>query len=87
MILLMEEVDDNELKMWVLNYGKILRKFNAFDISVVSRGKQKLAYSIKNKLRGTYIQFNFSSMPKYVNNFYNILNIDSNVLRSSIFIN
>nr|QYB19030.1 ribosomal protein S6 [Climaconeis cf. scalaris]QYB19123.1 ribosomal protein S6 [Climaconeis cf. scalaris] len=85
MVLLIEEFNENELKIWVLNYGKNLRKFNACEISVVSRGKQKLAYDIKKKLRGTYIQFNFSSMPKYIFNFSEMLNMDSNVLRFSAF--
>jgi ribosomal protein S6 len=81
MILLTEEFNDSELKTWVFNYAKNLRKFNVCDISVISRGKHNLSYSIKNKTKGNYIQLNFSSMPKYINNFANILKLDSNVLR------
>jgi ribosomal protein S6 len=81
MILLTEEFNDSELKTWVFNYAKSLRKFNVCDISVISRGKHNLAYSIKNKMKGNYIQLNFSSMPKYINNFSNILKLDSNILR------
>ena len=81
MILLTEEFNDNELKTWVFNYAKNLRKFNVCDISVISRGKHNLAYSIKNKVKGNYIQLNFSSMPKYINNFSNFLKMDLNVLR------
>jgi ribosomal protein S6 len=81
MILLTEEFNDNELKTWVFNYAKNLRKFNVCDISVISRGKHNLAYSIKNKVKGNYIQLNFSSMPKYINNFSNFLKLDLNVLR------
>ncbi|MCL4386299.1 MAG: 30S ribosomal protein S6 [Cyanobacteria bacterium] len=81
MILLKEEFNDSELKTWVFNYAKRLRKFNVCDISVISRGKHNLAYSIDNKIKGNYIQLNFSSMPKYINNFSNILKIDSNILR------
>ena len=33
MILLTEEFNDSELKSWVFNYAKSLRKFNVFDIS------------------------------------------------------
>ena len=40
MILLTEEFNDSELKTWVFNYAKSLRKFNVCDISVISRGKQ-----------------------------------------------
>ena len=85
MILLSEEFNDNELKTWVFNYAKNLRKFNACDISVISRGKQNLAYTIDKKMKSNYIQFNFSSMPKYINNFSNTLKMDSNVLRFLIF--
>lgn len=85
MILLTEEFNDNELKTWVFNYAKNLRKFSVSDISVISRGKHNLAYPIANKVKGKYIQLNFSSMPKYINNFSNILKLDSNVLRFLVF--
>ena len=85
MILLTEEFNDNELKAWVFNYAKNLRKFSVCDISVISRGKHNLAYPIDNKMKGNYIQLNFSSMPKYISNFSNILKLDSNVLRFLVF--
>jgi ribosomal protein S6 len=81
MILLTEEFNDRELKTWVLNYAKKLRKFSVCDISVISRGKHNLAYSINNRSKGNYVQLNFSSMPKYINNVSNILKLDSHVLR------
>ena len=85
MILLTEEFNDNELKTWVFNYAKNLRKFSVCDISVISRGKHNLAYPIDNKLKGNYIQLNFSSMPKYIEDFSKILKMDSNVLRFLVF--
>jgi ribosomal protein S6 len=85
MILLTEEFNDSELKTWVFNYAKTLRKFSVCDISVISRGKHNLAYSINNTMKGNYIQLNFSSMPKYIKNFSNILKMDSNVLRFLVF--
>jgi len=85
MILLTEEFNDSELKTWVFNYAKSLRKFSVCDISVISRGKHNLAYSINDKLKGNYIQLNFSSMPKYIEDFSKILKLDSNVLRFSVF--
>lgn len=81
MILLTEEFNDSELKAWVFNYAKNLRKFNVCNISVIARGKQNLAYPIKDRLKGNYIQLNFLSMPKYIDNFSKILKMDSNVLR------
>ena len=85
MILLNEEFNDNELKTRVFNYAKNLRKFSVCDISVISRGKHNLAYPIDDKIKGNYIQLNFSSMPKYIHNFSNILKLDSNVLRFLVF--
>jgi ribosomal protein S6 len=85
MIILTEEFNDSELKTWVFNYAKNLRKFSVCDISVISRGKQSLAYPISRKMKGNYIQLNFSSMPKYISNFSNILKLDSNVLRFLVF--
>ena len=81
MILLTEEFNDSELKAWVFNYAKNLRKFNVCDISVISRGKHKLEYLIKDRTKGNYIQLNFSSVPKYINVFLQTLKLDSNVLR------
>ena len=81
MILLTEEFHDSELKTWVFHYAKSLRKFNVCDISVISRGKHHLAYPINSRTKGNYIQLNFSSMPKYINNFSNSLKLDLNVLR------
>jgi ribosomal protein S6 len=69
------------LKTWVFNYAKGLRKFNVCDISVISRGKHKLAYSIKDRVKGNYIQLNFSSMPKYIETFLQTLKLDSKILR------
>ena len=85
MILLTEEFNDNDLKTWVFNYAKNLRKFSVCNISVISRGKHNLAYPIDTKMKGNYIQLNFLSMPKYIKNFYDVLKIDTNVLRFLIF--
>jgi len=85
MILLTEEFNDAELKTWVFNYAKNLRKFSGCDISVISRGKHNLAYTIDNKVKGNYIQLNFSSVPKYISNLSHILKMDSHVLRFSVF--
>ncbi|EED86142.1 predicted protein [Thalassiosira pseudonana CCMP1335] len=81
MILLTEEFNDNELKTWAFNYAKALRKLNASEISVISRGKRDLSYEIANQKRGNFIQISFSSIPKYIENFSSSLKFDSNVLR------
>nr|YP_010021088.1 ribosomal protein S6 [Chaetoceros muellerii]QOK36107.1 ribosomal protein S6 [Chaetoceros muellerii]UHB41436.1 ribosomal protein S6 [Chaetoceros sp. DS1] len=81
MILLTEEFNDSELKTWAFNYAKALRKLNASEISVISRGKRELTYMIKNQKRGNFIQINFSSFPRNIEEFANSLKLDSNVLR------
>ena len=81
MILLSEEFNDSELKTWAFNYAKTLKKLNASEISVISRGKRDLSYDIANQKRGNFIQINFSSIPKYLENFSSGLKFDTNVLR------
>ena len=85
MILLTEEFNDSELKTWVFNYAKSLRKFSECNISVICRGKRNLASPISHRQKGNYIELNFSSMPKYINNFSHLLKMDSNVLRYLVF--
>ena len=81
MILLTEEFNDSELKTWAFNYAKALRKLSASEISVISRGKRDLSYWINNQKKGNFIQINFLSMPKYIDDFSNKLKFDTNVLR------
>ena len=81
MILLTEEFNDGDLKTWAFHYAKALRKLNASEISVISRGKRDLAYATKNQKRGNFIQINFSSLPKNIEDFSNNLKLDPNVLR------
>lgn len=85
MILLTEEFNENELKRWVFNFAKNLRKFSVCEISVISRGKQNLAYPIETQGQGNYLQINFSSRPKYIKNFSQILMLDNNVVRFLTF--
>ena len=81
MILLTEEFNDNEIKAWVFNLAKLLRQFSVSDISVISLGKLKLSYPIDNKMKGTYLQLNFSGIPKFINNIAKILKMDSHIIR------
>nr|YP_010242034.1 ribosomal protein S6 [Coscinodiscus granii]QTI82949.1 ribosomal protein S6 [Coscinodiscus granii] len=84
-ILLSEEFNDSELKTWAFNYAKSLQNLSASNISVISRGKRDLAYWINNQRQGNFIQINFSSLPKYLNDFAADLKFDTNVLRFLIF--
>jgi ribosomal protein S6 len=77
MILLTEEFNDSELKTWVFNYAKEFYGNLVFRISVISRGKHNLAYSINNGEKLYTIKF--LKHAKYINNFSNILKLDSHV--------
>jgi small subunit ribosomal protein S6 len=81
MILLREEFNDSELKVWAFNYAKALQNLSASEISVISRGKRNLAYLLKNQKKGNFIQINFSSMPYLLKSFSKDLKLDNNVLR------
>jgi len=81
MILLTEKINETQLKTWALNFAKGLQSLGASEISVISRGKRNLAYSVKNQKKGNFIQINFLSMPKYINDFSYQLKFDTNVLK------
>ncbi len=81
MILLTDEFNENEVKTWVFNLSKLLREFRISDVSVISLGKLKLSYPIDNKKKGTYLQLNFSGMPKFIEDISKLLRMDSHILR------
>lgn len=81
MILLQEEFNDSDLKVWAFNYAKVLQNLSASQISVISRGKRNLAYSINKQKKGNFIQINFLGMPYLMKNFSKDLKLDTNVLR------
>ena len=85
LILLTDEFNTNKLKFWIFTYAKNLRKFSVNRISVISRGRHKLAYLIDYKTQGIYIQFNFLSAPKYIIKLLQLLKTDKNILRFLIF--
>lgn len=85
MVLLTSEFTDTELKSWAFDYIKTLRKFNACDISVISRGKRPLSYLVERNSQGHFLQFNFTTIPKYVKTYFESLEKDDKVLRAILF--
>ena len=81
MIILTEEFNDSDLKVWAFNYAKVLQNLSASQISVISRGKRNLAYLINKQKKGNFIQINFLGMPYLMKNFSKDLKLDTNVLR------
>lgn len=84
-ILLIEEFNENEIKAWVFDLAKLLRQFNISDISIISLGKLKLSYPIGNRMKCTYLQLNFSTLPKFVDNISKLLKMDSHIVRFLVF--
>jgi len=84
-ILVTKNFNENELQTWAFNYAKELRSFRARRISLISRGKQNLAYPVNKQTRGNYIQINFSSKPNNINAFSDDLKMNINISRFAFF--
>jgi len=84
MVLLMDNFNESELKIWAFKYAKELQNLGASEISVISRGQRELAYSIEEYTKSNFIEINFTCMPKQIDIFSKTLNFDSNVLRMLI---
>jgi len=80
-IVLTDEFNENQVKLWVFSVANLLRQYNVSNISVISLGKLKLSYPINRKTKGTYIQCNFSGVPKFMNNIVKILRTDLRIMR------
>lgn len=81
MILVRKEFTNRELKIWALNKAKIFKQFKTSNISVISRGRRNLSYSINQELIGNYIQFNLSTFPKNIHTLLSTIKLDSSILR------
>jgi len=80
-VILTSELNSNDLNVWAFDFGKSLKRVNASEISIVSYGKRKLKYPIRDKGRGNFIQVNFNILPDYLEQLSSNLNLDVNVLR------
>ena len=67
---------------------EIVNKFDAFlkkneaEINKTDKmGRRKLAYSIKNKLNGFYVCFEFTAEPTLVTKLERIIKLDENIIR------
>lgn len=86
MVLLTNEFTNTELKNWAFEYIKTLRTFKAGDISVISRGKRPLSYLVFRNSEGHFLQFKFTTIPKYVKTYFESLEKDDKVLRAILFL-
>ena len=59
MVLLMEDFNESELKIWAFKYAKELQSLGASEISVISRGQRNLAYLIDDYTKANFIEINF----------------------------
>jgi len=83
-IILTNEFNNNELKTWIFNCAKALRKLGALEISVVSCNKKNFTYLLKDQIKGNFIEISFSILPKYITNILDYIKLDDNILRSLI---
>lgn len=84
-VILTSELNSNDLNVWAFDFGKILKRINASEISIVSYGKRKLRYPIRDKRHGNFILMNFNILPDYLEQLSINLNLDINVLRFLLF--
>ena len=83
-ILLSEELNNNELKTWSLNFATELQKFDGIEISVISCGKKPLVYPILERIKGNLIVIKVSIFSENILVFQNKLKLDENVIRSYV---
>jgi len=81
MILLTEEFNQSELKTWSFNYARNLQLLSASQISIISKGKLDLAYTIKDQKKGNFVQINFSIVPKCIQALTENTRFDPYILR------
>lgn len=84
-ILLSRDFREKNLKKWLLNYYKYFKKYNITNISFIYKNKIYFNHSSKEKLKGNYIQLNFSTKPKYIKKLNKFLRLDAQVLKFLIF--
>ena len=85
LIILNDEYNDDDLKNWSITSAKKLKRYNAHNISVVSRGRHRFPYDIEQNRKGSYIQMNFNCMTKYADAFTASIKESPPVIRCMTF--
>lgn len=84
MFIVKAELDEKAVKETATNLEKVLKDMKAEILDSKDLGQKKLAYPIKNSVRGYYYLLNISSLPKAIQEFDRKAKIDNNVLRHMI---
>jgi small subunit ribosomal protein S6 len=84
MFIVKAELDEKAVKETVSNLEKVLKDMKAEILDSKDLGQKKLAYTIKNSVRGYYFLFNVSAKPNAILEFDRKAKIDANVLRHII---
>ena len=84
MVVLSSKCSQAELLDIAYQYAQQLKKLGALSISVVSRGRRDLAYTVNKEKTGYFIEMYFNSSPNILSIFQTKLKLDKNVLRSLV---
>jgi small subunit ribosomal protein S6 len=84
MFIVKAELDEKAVKETASNLEKVLKDMKADILDSKDLGQKKLAYPIKNSVRGYYYLLNILSLPKAIQEFDRKAKIDNNVLRHMI---
>jgi len=75
------DIPDEELVALINRYSAIITGRKGILVKIEKWGKRKLAYEIKNQLRGYYVLFDFAGQTDIVNELERNFKIDDKILK------
>ena len=81
MFIVRTDIDEKTGKDTVAAFEKVLKDMKSKIINTKEMGQRKLAYPIKEQVRGAYYVFNVEATPAAVKEFDRKAKIDQNILR------
>ncbi len=84
MFIVKADIDEKTVKDTEKTFEKVLTDMKAKIVNSKDMGQRKLAYSIKNQVRGFYFVLNVEASPAAIKEFDRKARIDENILRHLI---
>ena len=81
MFIVKTDIDEKAQKDTVKTFEKVLTDMKSKIVNTKDMGQKKLAYPIKNQVRGNYYVFNVEATAAAVKEFDRVARIDENVVR------
>ena len=81
MFIVRTDIDEKTQKDTVAAFEKVLKDMKSKVLNVKDAGQKKLAYPIKDQVRGNYYVLNVEASPAAVKEFDRKAKIDQNILR------